>query len=358
MLGDAFKRVMEREVPWNDLRQAAVLRRLHKAAKWKPRGTSRWPVVLVAASALAVVALVVRAKWVHPSGNAEPAIANRTASGDMLVRLPDGSTARGENSADVKVESLEVERAELVQTAGRVRYDVMPNARRRFVVRAREVQVSVLGTAFYVEMSPAAVVVHVERGNVEVVQRDRRVVLATGEGITLDTTIASAEAASASNAPQPSSTPEVSLRDGPNAAGETPGRRALPHAASNGASAAQMLERADRARARGDLEGAAHALRELIQRYPADARATLAYFTLGRVLGAEGAHRDAAQAFAACLARGPIDSLAEDALAELARAHARAGQRADAVAAAQQYLSSYPKGVHARAMRDLVGGAD
>ena len=86
----------------------------------------------------------------------------------------------------VKVESLEAERAELVQTAGRVRYDVTPNARRKFVVRVREVRVSVLGTAFYLEVSPAAVAVKVEHGSVEVVQHDRRVVLASGETINAD----------------------------------------------------------------------------------------------------------------------------------------------------------------------------
>jgi transmembrane sensor len=237
-----------------------------------------------------------------------------------------------------------------------VRYDVTPNARRKFVVRVREVRVSVLGTAFYVDVSPDAVAVKVEHGSVEVVQHDRRVVLAAGEGITLDTRIAAPLPSSPSN-PSPDSPPSIDVREGAMASPSMaePGSGRVVSGGPGGVSPAQLLERADRARARGDLEGAAHALRELIQRHPGDPRAALAYFTLGRVLGAEGAHRDAAQAFAACLARGPIDSLAEDALAELARANARAGQRADAVAAAQRYLSTYPKGVHARAMRDLAG---
>src|SRR5579859_3519976 len=111
MLGDAFKRVMDRELPWNDLRQAAVLRRLHKARNQRPRKPMKWPMVLVAASAVVVVALVVRARWARPSGGAVAAIAAGAAAGDMLVRLPDGSTARGENSADVKLESLGAERA-------------------------------------------------------------------------------------------------------------------------------------------------------------------------------------------------------------------------------------------------------
>ncbi len=352
MLNEAFKRVVEREVPWNDLRQASVLRRLHRAGRQKrTRRLIGWPAVLVSVSALAAVAFFARGRFWHAPGGAISRGSVEATVADMLVRLPDGSTARGENRADVKLESLEAERAELVQTAGNVRYDVTPNARRKFVVRVREVRVSVLGTAFYVDVSPGAVAVKVEHGSVEVVQRDRRVVLAAGEGITLDTTIGAPAPTSPSNA-SPDSSSEV--REGATASPSV-GEPASGRTVSSGVSPAQLLERADRARARGDLDGAAHALRELIQRHPGDPRAALAYFTLGRVLGAEGAHRDAAQAFAACLARGPIDSLAEDALAELARADARSGQRADAVAAAQRYLSTYPKGVHTRAMRDLAG---
>jgi ferric-dicitrate binding protein FerR (iron transport regulator) len=255
MLGEAFKRVMEREVPWNDLRQAAVLRRLHKAERKKraPRAV-RWPVFVVAASLLAVVGFVTRGRWLRSPSTAAPALAALPPIGDMLVRLPDGSTARGENSADVKLESLGAERAELVQTAGRIRYDVTPNAHRKFVVHAREVEVSVLGTAFYVDMSAARVGVHVEHGSVEVAQRDRRVVLASGEGITLDTTIASPEPPSTS---ETSAAPDIALRN-EGATSPSAGDTFRAHAgAPSGVSPAQLLERADRARSRGDLAGGA-----------------------------------------------------------------------------------------------------
>jgi len=270
-------------------------------------------------------------------------------AGDMLVRLPDGSMARGAQSADVRVESLRPDRAELVQTAGTVRYDVTPDARRKFEVRVRDIRVSVLGTAFQVEMAALSVAVRVERGSVEVVQHDRRVVLAAGEGITFDTT-GSGEARASERADEAgvATAPAVDpVPDQPQAS-----------LASPVAATAQLLERADRARARGDLDGAARVLRELIQRHPSDKRVALAEFMMGRIRGAQGAHHEAAQAFAACLAREPSGSLGEDALAELARAHARAGETNLAVAAARRYLSRYPAGVHQRAMSELASGAN
>ena len=352
MLNESLKRVLEREVPWNELRQAGVLRRIHKDATRgsRARSRSRWPLVVVVACAVMVVAFVERGRWLRGPAPSTPALAVAPVSGDMLVRLPDGSTARGEGSAEVKVESLHADQADLVQTSGRVRYDVTPDPHRRFVVRVRDVQVRVLGTAFHVEVLPAAVAVRVERGSVQVVQLDRRVVLEAGEGITFDTT------GSATSAPvkEPAQEATAPRSPGPEVISGQPRPNS---SAPSGVSPAPLLERADRARARGDLDGAARALRELLQRHPDDTRTALAQFVLGRVRTAQGAHHEAAVAFAACLARAPSGSLAEDALAELARAHARAGERAEAVAAAQRYVSSYPTGVHQRAMRELVGEA-
>jgi hypothetical protein len=346
MLNDALKRVLEHELPWNDLRQAGVLRRMQKAAALgRRRGPKRrWSIVLVAACAATVLAFVMhRYGWrASPASPAPVAVA--PGAGDMLVRLPDGSTARGADSADVKLESLRADHAELMQTAGSVRYDVTPDAHRRFVVQVRDVRVSVLGTAFQVDVLPSAVAVHVEHGSVEVVQQDRRVVLASGEGITLDTT-------GSASPPAEDRRDETRAADVP-----SPDTTRLPsNAGVSSTTPAQLLERADRARAHGDLDGAARALRELLQRYAGDKRAPLAHFMLGRVESAQGAHHEAAQAFAACLARGPAGSLGEDALAELARAHSRAGERVQAISAAQRYLSSYPTGVHQRAMRELAG---
>jgi transmembrane sensor len=318
-----------------------------KIAKRSPR--HRWTLVVLAACAATALAFVVHRQFVRSPAGTAAALAAGPGAGDMLVRLPDGSTARGAESADVKVESLQADHAELVQAAGSVRYDVTPDPQRRFVVRARDVRVSVLGTAFHVDVTPVAVAVRVEHGSVEVVQQERRVVLASGEGITFDT---SGGASPPGDRPEEPSAPGAPVVD--STLRPPPANAAVP----SGASAAQWLERADRARARGDLDGAAHALRELLQRHPGDKRVALAQFMLGRIQSAEGAHHEAAQAFAACLAREPFGSLGEDALAELARAHARAGERSLATAAAQRYLSQYPSGVHQRAMRELAGGAN
>ncbi len=185
----------------------------------------------------------------------------------------------------------------------------------------------------------------VDRGNVEVVQHERHVVLEAGEGVTFDST-----ASAGTRGASPSREPLASI--------EPPPPAPAPSAFAGTASPAQLLERADQARREGDLDSAASSLRELLQKHPSDTRGALAEFLLGRVETARGSHQEAARAFAACLARKPSGSLAEDGLAELARARARAGDKGEAIAAARKYLATYPGGVHDHAMKLLVDGAN
>jgi TolA-binding protein len=274
-----------------------------------------------------------------------------------VLRLADGSIARQTEGAAVQVQAVEDGRAELLQTQGSVRYEVVPNARRRFVVRARDVNVNVLGTVFRVDVQPLAVTVHVERGQVEVAQLDRRVRLDAGEGITFET----GDAPSEGVAPNVAASAGAS-RTGPAAPSQaSPGARATApqqprDRTAEAASPLTLLDEADRARAAGDLGGAARALQQLLQRYPNDRRVALAEFMLGRVESARGASTEAARAFGACLAHGAAGALGEDALAEWARAQQRSGDTSGAVAAARRYLATYPGGVHRRAMQRLADG--
>jgi len=353
MLDEAVKRVREKEVPWNDIRNMAVLRRTQRVLAAPKARKKVWLYALVPVCSLALALVIVRVRSgralapspTAPSGQDVAAgreLPEPHRGVETMLQLADGSTARGGSASSVHIETVHSDRAELVQTAGVVHYDVVHRPERLFVVRARDVTVSVLGTAFDIDVSPTSVSVRVERGSVVVVQQERHVLLEAGESLTLDAH--EAEVASPVRPlPAPTEHVDVPVPPSPSAAVPPP---------------AQLLERADRARSEGDLEGAANALRELLQRYPNDSRAALAEFMLGRVESGRGAHREAAQAFAACLARKPAGSLAEDALAELARAEARAGDRPDAVAAARRYLAAHPGGVHQRAMKQLVDGAN
>jgi hypothetical protein len=345
MLDEVIKRVRQKELPWNDIRNMAVLRRTQRAMA-QPRMPRRsWRLALAPVCLLALCIVVWRVRFDRTtspgSGAAMPSAAASVPATETVLRLADGSVARGGPASSVHVDAVRTERAELVQTAGTVHYDVVHRPERTFVVTARDVVVIVLGTAFDVEISPTSVAVRVDRGNVEVVQHERHVVLEAGEGVTFDST-PSGDTRSASPSPVASIEPPP----------------LAPQAFAGVASPAQLLERADQARREGDLEGAASSLRELLQKHPSDTRGALAEFLLGRVESARGAHREAARAFAACLARKPSGSLAEDGLAELARARARSGDKSEAVAAARRYLATYPGGVHDHAMKQLVDGAN
>jgi outer membrane protein assembly factor BamD (BamD/ComL family) len=77
-------------------------------------------------------------------------------------------------------------------------------------------------------------------------------------------------------------------------------------------------------------------------------------FTQGRIEQARGRFHAAALAFGRCWSRFPRGSLAEDALAEQAGALRAAGIQEQAAAAARQYLSRYPRGIHRRRMREIL----
>ncbi len=110
------------------------------------------------------------------------------------------------------------------------------------------------------------------------------------------------------------------------------------------------MQRADAARASGDLEGALTALRQLLRDHPQDGRATLALFTIGKVERQRGNHANAGRAFDQCGA-----ALKGDAFAEAAMSWQAAGQSSRAAASARRYLATYPRGVHADTMRKLSG---
>jgi transmembrane sensor len=118
--------------------------------------------------------------------------------------------------------------------------------------------------------------------------------------------------------------------------------------------AADLMLAADVARLSGHPEQAVQPLRDLCDRHANDRRAPVAAFTLGRVLLDDlGRPVDAAAAFQRARSLWPRGPLAEDALAREADAWERAGRSERARSIAEQYLSRYPQGRHADAMRNV-----
>jgi transmembrane sensor len=113
-----------------------------------------------------------------------------------------------------------------------------------------------------------------------------------------------------------------------------------------------LMRSADAARRAGHPAQALPYLRRLLRDHPADARAPLAAFTLGRILLAElGRPAEAADAFALSRRLAPAGPMASHALAREVEAAARGGDAARARRLAETYIADYPAGPHLAAVR-------
>jgi transmembrane sensor len=121
-------------------------------------------------------------------------------------------------------------------------------------------------------------------------------------------------------------------------------------------SAEDLMLAADAARLSGHPAESMPFFRKLLREHAGDERAPLAAFTMGRILLAQLARpAEAADAFAQARRLAPQGALASDALAREVEAAAAAGDGARAKARAREYLSRYPAGRRAAAVRVAAG---
>jgi transmembrane sensor len=251
--------------------------------------------------------------------------------------------------------SLADERAGLVRwqvLRGAARFEVRPDAARRFYVAAAGIEVLVTGTAFTVELAGGAPRVSVERGEVEVHPRhEARLLARLRAGESWPPRLAPAEAA----APPPPSESPAPARAEPVAAPSAPSTSSPRPAPVD---ARRLLEQANAARRSGDFAQAAALFESLGARYPRDPRAALAAFELGRLrLDALGDLPGAVQALKQSIALAPQGVFREDAQACLATAFARLRDHSRCESARRAYLERYPEGMHAAAVSALDCGA-
>ena len=117
-----------------------------------------------------------------------------------------------------------------------------------------------------------------------------------------------------------------------------------------------LMRSADAARRAGHPGQALPYLRRLLRDHPADARAPLAAFTLGRILLAElDRPAEAADAFALSRRLAPGGPMASHALAREVEAAARSGDATRARRLAETYLANYPAGPHVAAVKGHGG---
>jgi transmembrane sensor len=275
-----------------------------------------------------------------------------TAGDALVVDLHDGS--RIELDARTRIEVLEgaEENLSMRLRHGRIECDLVPKPGRRFTLLASSVEVRVTGTRFSVELTPNGerVEVAVERGSVEVTyplaaEPKRR--LAAGERWAID--LRPSKHAER-EAPKPLE-PQAAAAEAtaPNADATAPSERPGPSVdvpATPGAR--ELLDLGNAARRAGDNAGAARAYESLVSKHPADPRAGLAAFELGRLrMGPLGDFKGAVWAFRRAIALAPGAGFKEDAMARLVEAYGALGENAQCRAARDAYLASYPSGVHA-----------
>lgn len=316
-------------------RQQSAIWRVRRGLQAKRR-KPRLVAALAAAACLAGVALAAFS-WFKAS--------TQSAVVDERWQLRDGSRILIETPATRITKQRESDSEVLFElTKGAARFDVARRPERAFRVQAGPALVEVIGTLFRVERQGERTLVSVERGRVSVSSSGARHELSAGEHGLFP--------------PQrPDSTQELQrahVEAAPSSSVQETGRAAplAPDSLASGAapSAEALFALADRARLEGRSLEATRTLRQLTQRFPRDARAPLAAFTLGRLL-LENLRQpaDAARAFE--LARslaGGSGALAEDALAREVEAWRAAGDASKATARAQRYQALYPNGTHSK----------
>ncbi len=387
---------------WTPARERALRYRIERGL-----GRQRAYVRVLGGAALAVAALLLgQAGYEHLFAQAPIAAVESVdrRDGPQLLELKDGTliTAR---SPDAALKPIEVsEHAVTVQLeAGSAYFDVTHREDRRFRVQAGAVTVTVLGTAFTVQLNGEAVRVRVERGRVDVAWRGTHRQLAEGEEMLASAAAATAGSATPSSAAPLAAAEPVTAADAADGelldadrmvaessadpalpaapAAQSPAAAAAPtHGASAGPSwrslaqegdyrgafarmreegpgavrnePGDLLFAADVARLSGHPELAVQRLTRVIRAHSGDSRAPLAAFTLGRtLLDSLGRPREAAEAFARARRLSPSGALAQDALAREVESWSRAGESGLAHQRALEYLKLYPGGRREKAVR-------
>jgi len=272
----------------------------------------------------------------------------------LELKSSDGSVA-GALTAETVLRPL-VDRPELVEielAAGSASFHVTKRPERHYRVRAGDVTVEVLGTTFVVERRADGTRVAVEEGRVHVAAYGAEALLLTGQERFFARPAPASSPVAASAFEPPHLEPAVYI---------DPAHEDRPHAATHPAHAdapvpdpvSELMLSADRARVAGQPREAARLLRSLLSAHAEDERASLAAFTLGRVLLEElHAPRDAAAAFARAQALEPEGALAEDAAAREVQAWSAADDAERTAESARKYLEHYPSARRAAEIRRL-----
>ena len=329
--------------------------------KQRRRATTRWVAsalvfvgAVVGVGALGQRVLKVRAANIMLAQSSKTATPPTNAPSGTL-EFADGSRVLPVRE-DTEMRLVEVGPAQVTVDllSGGSEFRIKHRPNRLFRVTAGDLSVEVLGTVFRVEREDRRTGVTVSSGRVKVTFGGETAILSDGQ----ERWFSPGAPAIAATAVQPEPPEPARNRE---QARKTKGIwRALAkqrdyhrayeslHATSVEDvrdDAQDLLLAADVARLSGHPEEAVPYLRRVTRSFPRDPRASLAAFTLGRVLLDElDRPREAARAFLDARERDPGSPLAEDALVRELEAWTKAGETVRAQAAAATYQRLYPNG--------------
>jgi tetratricopeptide (TPR) repeat protein len=354
------------ERQWSAI-EAAGLPSAAPARSWRA-----WTVALslaVAAGAAAGVLLYPRTApeltegaWLH------------SADQPVSVRLEDGSRVELSPASQLKLVENRPARVTLELRSGEAHFEVKHDRARPFAIAAGPAEVRVIGTRFELSRTThaggEALRVQVREGVVEVRRRDR-----PGEppqrihgGESWSAELSEATKTPAPRADAPIDEPDVLPEEADEAAepeaesgaeppSAEPSRRPQAHPKSSARTeepvddAGALFSRASLARRAGRMRDAADGYAELLARFPADARAGLSAFELGRIrMDALGDPDGAIRALEEALRSAGTASFHEDALARIVIASDALGRRQACRDARARYLARHPNGVHAQVL--------
>jgi transmembrane sensor len=329
-------------------RQLAAAR-VRAAAKLRVRRASR---AIAAFGVLGIFAFLLFRTLVAPqAATLEGTSLESRAGGDSLV-MPDGSRVVLERESKATLDTMRPDLVRWTLERGGVEVDVARADGRRFVVLAGGWEVSVLGTRFTVRAPdpPRGVEVRVVRGRVaigRVGQRPTRI-LEAGETWSEQGTPKEREETPPSPAPPSAESGVTASATGPDATMASASHVAPGRSPSVGpVGPAELLARAEAARAAQRPREAAAALDELRSRYPRDPRAGLAAFELGRLrLDALSDPAGAVSALTDAIRLAPNAPFREDAEARLVEAYEASGDALRCARARAAFLGRYPASVH------------
>jgi hypothetical protein len=330
---------------------AEVSERLAREQRAKPRAR--------AASMLLALSAAFASGWWLAAPRYTPSAAEIVTSGaPASLTLGDGSRLELAERTQITLDDADPRRVALALAQGDLDCTVSHRPERRFSVTALDYEIVARGTRFSVSIEPT-------RREVGVVLHEGKVDIYRGGTSQPEASVSAGQRWSSSSARAPTvatqiqaeavapSLPDAGTPAEPGAGAAAPRK---PTRDEHQQTPRRLLDRGNVLRRDGDLAGAARTYETLLRRYPADARAGLAAFELGRLrMDRLQDPRGAIQALeqAARLLRDV--GLREDAMARLVRAFDDAGERERCLAARAAYLEQHATGIHARPVANACG---